>query len=181
MEQYQCTCITCKRKIGMNWNFRNNLYSLWSSNFCHKKMLLESLTVQVLSGSLLHRIDIQKMCKKFKFWKFDSAFAPSPPLHGSAPEGEWLYHIAIQSGPKMEFVFVRGWGGGEVLKVHLLALKGPHFGELHLPKTKLILAMVVVFSMFSIVADIQNIAPKCFTHTHTHTHTHTNMNGRQKQ
>ena len=36
--------MTCKQNIGINWNFENNPLSLISSNFYHKKMLLESLT-----------------------------------------------------------------------------------------------------------------------------------------
>ena len=49
MEQCQWTqsCITCrpKCKIGINWNFRSNFFMLISFDSCHKKILLESLTI----------------------------------------------------------------------------------------------------------------------------------------
>ena len=54
MEQYQFTypCITCKQNTGINWNFGNSLFLLIYSNFCHKKMLLESLTIPLISSIL---------------------------------------------------------------------------------------------------------------------------------
>ena len=50
MGQCQCilSCITCKGKIGINWNFGNNIFFLISSDSCHKKML--SLTTPLRSN-----------------------------------------------------------------------------------------------------------------------------------
>ena len=65
MEQYQCTqsCITCKRQIKMNWNFGNNPCLSLSSNFCHKKMLIESLTIPLsLSIKSCKLLDLFTMC-----------------------------------------------------------------------------------------------------------------------
>ena len=43
--EYTQSCITWKREIGINWNFGNKLFLFISSDSCHKKMLLESLTI----------------------------------------------------------------------------------------------------------------------------------------
>ena len=40
------SCVTCKRKIGINRNFGNNLFLLLTfSDLCHKRMLLEAPTI----------------------------------------------------------------------------------------------------------------------------------------
>ena len=54
LEQYQCTqsCITCTQKIGMNWTFwKYFFFLLLSSNWCHKKMMLESLTIPLTGAT----------------------------------------------------------------------------------------------------------------------------------
>ena len=38
------SCITCKHKIGINWNCGNKLFMFMFSDSCHKKALLKSLT-----------------------------------------------------------------------------------------------------------------------------------------
>ena len=39
------TCLSCKRKIGINWNFGNKLFMFLSSDSCHKNMLFGSLNI----------------------------------------------------------------------------------------------------------------------------------------
>ena len=66
MEQYQ---LVNEKLESINWNFGNNLFSSLSSNCCHKKMLLESLTIPLTKlfnfcNKLWHRFALKSRVVK---------------------------------------------------------------------------------------------------------------------
>ena len=87
------SCITWKRKIGINWNFGNKLFLFISSDSCHKKMLLESLNIPLIFFFFLSRqlVKFFALFYSVLFCFCFQKFHPPPLISNGSPLSLFFY------------------------------------------------------------------------------------------